>query len=50
MKISFPRLFDNRYVSLISLYVIPPATKTNILGLFSTTAPPGFAALCQAGF
>jgi hypothetical protein len=49
MIMSLFMLFDNRYASRISEYVIPPATKTRSRCLISW-GPPGLAARCQLGF
>ena len=50
MMISLFRLFDRRYVSRISEYVIPPATKTIIRCRLSLCVPAPRVALCQLGF
>ena len=50
MMISLFRLFERRYASRISEYVIPPATKTSIRWRLSFSVPAPRVALCQLGF
>lgn len=50
MMISLFRVFDRRYASRISEYVIPPATNTSNLWRLSFCVPGPLVALCQLGF
>lgn len=50
MKMSLFSAVESWYVSRISEYVIPPATKMRMRSRLLLVAAPGFGALCQTGF